>query len=129
MPAPELQSTASWMWKPTSLFGFSPVTLALTRTLAPRCSKLTVPRTLLPLVNSSLAVALGPPPPVRLDQVSWTVWQPASSATAAIGRTAGLIGWLLKGGPLYSLLRLRGRRLGRRHGNALVLLVVRHGLV
>jgi hypothetical protein len=59
MPSPELQSPASWMWKPNSLLGRRPLTLALTRTLSPRCSKFAVPRTVLPLVGSRLAVALG----------------------------------------------------------------------
>ena len=77
MPSPELQSPASWTWKPNSPFGRRPLTLAATRTLSPRCSKLTVPRTVLPLVGWRLAVAFGPPP-----HMLCIVSQPAS-ATAA----------------------------------------------
>ena len=59
MPSPELQSPASWMWKPNSPFGRRPVTLAATRTLSPRCSKFDRARTLLPLVGCRFAVAFG----------------------------------------------------------------------
>src|SRR6185436_6628052 len=77
MPSPELQSPASWIWKPNSPLGRRPLTLALMRTLSPRCSKFTVPRTVLPLVGSRLAVAFGPPPHQPL-----TVSQPPSAAAA-----------------------------------------------
>src|SRR5215510_10904887 len=117
MPSPELQSPASWMWKPNSPFGRRPLTLATTCTLPLRCSKVTVPLTVLPLVGSRFAVALGPPP-IMLCIVS----HPASNATTATNKGAGFMSGFLRGGPLYSFLG----SLGRRHGYALAFLVVGH---
>src|SRR5262245_11941261 len=128
MPSPELQSPASWMWKPYSPFGCRPCTFAVTRTLLPLCTKLTTPRTLLPLVGWRLAVAFSLPP----DHQFWIVSHPASSATAAKtvagGKKSVLIQWRSGGAPLYSFLGRRGS-LGRRHRDALVLLVIGHGLI
>src|SRR5262245_3512788 len=96
----------------------------VTRTLLPLCAKLTVPRTLLPLVGSSFALAFSPPPPHQL----WMVSQPVSKATAAREARTGFVTWRSRGRPLYSFLG-RGGSLGRRHRDALVLLVIGHGLV
>src|SRR3982751_5905814 len=60
MPSPELQSPASWMWKPCCWFGRRPLTSATTRTLSPTCVNMTLPVVLLPLVGSRSALARGP---------------------------------------------------------------------
>src|SRR5688572_2182620 len=113
MPSPELQSPASWMWKPTWLLGCRPDTVPLTRTRSAPCTKVTVPLTLLPLVGCSTAVAFSPLE-VRFDQVSCTVWQPASKASVAADAMTIFIGLP---DPLF--LRRLGRRLGRSHRDAL----------
>src|SRR5262245_8782778 len=120
MPSPELQSPASWMWKPASLFGLRPAPVPCTRALLPLCVKWTVPRTLLPLVGWRLAIAFSLPP----DHQFWIVSHPASSATAANTvagcRRSGFIRWRSGGAPLYSFLG----RLGRRHRSAALGLLV-----
>src|SRR5712664_917970 len=100
MPSPELQSPASWIWKPCSWPGTSPLTLPVTRTTSPTCVKLTVPPALLPLVGSTFAVALG----------AWegTLWQSASAAAATMS----------------SMVFMGGLLLLHVHRDALVLLVV-----
>src|SRR6185503_15900278 len=108
MPSPELQSPASWTWNPNSPFGFNPETLATTRTLSPCCVKVVLQRTVLPLVGSSVALALGPSPCM--------LWHAATSGNSAAIRTF-LIGLLFLSGCS------RGRRLRVFH--SLVLLVVR----
>src|SRR4026209_992324 len=78
------------MWKPNSPLGARPVTLALTRTLPPTCTKLTLPRTVLPLVGWRSAVALGPS-----GDMLWHA--PSNAATArlaAIGRNFIEASWL-----------------------------------
>src|SRR3954464_3384941 len=82
MPSPELQSPASWMWKPTSLPGRRPDTVPLTFTRLPCCLKLIVPRTSLPFVGSSTAVACGPDI-VRSYHMPFIVSQPASRKSVA----------------------------------------------
>src|SRR4030095_1215966 len=59
MPAPGLQSPFSWTWNPCAP-GASPVTRAVTTTLSPFWTKLTVPLAALPFVGSSVATAAPP---------------------------------------------------------------------
>src|SRR3954468_2609712 len=74
MPSPELQSPASWIWKPCSCPGLRPLTSATTRTLSPICVKVAVPAALLPFVGCKSALALGPDGAM--------LWHPASAAAA-----------------------------------------------
>src|SRR6185295_13041625 len=74
--------------------GARPVTLALTRTLAPTCTKLTLPRTVLPLVGWSSAAAFGPSGDM--------LWQ-APSNTAVVMPTAILIEFIEVRTPSYWL--------------------------
>src|SRR5205814_2746016 len=87
MPSPLEQSPFSCAWKPCSLFGGRPVSLASTFTLSPCCWKLTVPAAVLPFVGSSVATALGPPMPILPIMLS-IVLQPPSSAAETAVRTA-----------------------------------------
>src|SRR6267142_4130407 len=80
MPSPELQSPASWMWKPCSCPGFKPLTSATTRTLSPVCVKVAVPLALLPFVGCRLAVALVPAGLIMLRQPAASTTTPISSA-------------------------------------------------
>src|SRR3954454_7691478 len=59
MPSPELQSPASWMWKPCCWFGLRPRTSPATRTLSPACVNGTVAAVLLSLVCCTFATARG----------------------------------------------------------------------
>src|SRR6478609_9771892 len=90
MPSPELQSPFSWMWKPWAP-GARPATFASTSTLSPFWVKRTAPVTLLPLVGSSLATALGP----AADELDWLPdrepAQPARERTATMGRRLRMV--------------------------------------
>src|SRR3954468_6351276 len=91
MPSPELQSPASWIWKPTSLPGRRPDTVPLTFTRLPCCLKLIVPRTSLPFVGSSTAVACGPDM-VTSCHMPFIVSQPARTKSVVATRSP-LIYW------------------------------------